>query len=124
MSRSWRDWKGRVKKNGYHAFDTDEKRLANCPDGVIGEQWRALIAMWNSEESQVSDFFQFYISFNLHIIQIMYVQFDYFLQFLLILMFMICHAQKVATVNKENAAKQDFWQSTGKKPLPVLRQQV
>ncbi|KAK1389928.1 hypothetical protein POM88_018106 [Heracleum sosnowskyi] len=83
MARSWRDWKGRVKKNGYYAFDSNEKRLANCPDGVIAEQWRALIAMWNSEK-----------------------------------------VQKRAEVNKKNVAKQNFWQSTGKKPLPILKQQL
>ena len=54
MSRSWRDWKGRVKKNGYYAYNTNEERLANCPDGVVAEQWTSLVNMWNLEESKVS----------------------------------------------------------------------
>lgn len=54
MSRSWRDWKCRVKKNGYHAYETNEERLANRPNGVIAEQWSSLVAMWNLEKSQVS----------------------------------------------------------------------
>ena len=37
---------------------------------------------------------------------------------------MICYAQKTAKTNKENAAKQDHWQTTGKKPIPVLKKQV
>lgn len=83
MARSWRDWKGRVKKNNYFAYNTDQERLANCPDGVVAEQWSSLVAMWNLETSQ-----------------------------------------KVASKNRENAKKQDHWQATGKKPIPVLKKQL
>lgn len=80
MSRSWRDWKCRVKKSGYRAFKTDEERLANRPDRVIPEQWSSLVAMWNLEKSQVPDFI-FLPSFYT----------IYTLQFLLMILFKICH---------------------------------
>ncbi|KAK1366032.1 hypothetical protein POM88_041593 [Heracleum sosnowskyi] len=83
MARSWRDWKGRVKKNGYFAYNTNQERLSNCHDGVVAEQWSSLVAMWNLESSQ-----------------------------------------KVASINRENAKKQDFCQATGKKPIPVLNKQL
>lgn len=54
MARSWRDWKARVKKNGYSAYNTNQERLENCPDGVVAEQWSSLIQMWNLESSQVN----------------------------------------------------------------------
>ncbi|KAL8124235.1 hypothetical protein AgCh_012030 [Apium graveolens] len=46
----WRDWKCRVKKNGYYAYTTDEKRLANCPASVIESQWPVLVSKWGRED--------------------------------------------------------------------------
>lgn len=50
MGDKWRDWKSRMKAKGYYAYEIDEERLANCPVGVLENQWRALVSMWVKEE--------------------------------------------------------------------------
>lgn len=61
MGDQWRDWKCRVKKNGYYAYATDEERLANCPIDVVENQWPVLVAKWGRDDVQVifkCNFFQ------------------------------------------------------------------
>lgn len=56
MGDQWRDWKCRIKKDNYYAYDTDEKRLAHCPNGVVESQWRVLVSMWGREDVKVIKF--------------------------------------------------------------------
>ena len=54
MGDKWRNWKSRMKGKGYYAYEIDEKRLANCPVGVLENQWCSLVSMWEREDIYVS----------------------------------------------------------------------
>ena len=53
VSKKWKDWKSAIKRRGYDRYRTNEERLANCPDRVEEDQWRALVYYWDTAEAQV-----------------------------------------------------------------------
>lgn len=54
IAGKWRGWKAALKRNYYKKHDADEERLAACDERVEPEQWKAIIAFWNSEAAEVS----------------------------------------------------------------------
>ena len=53
VGRKWKDWKDKLKKDYYNIYDTDEERLANCPERVDPDQWKVLVEFWGSRMAKV-----------------------------------------------------------------------
>jgi hypothetical protein len=50
----WRNWRCNLKRKHYDSHITEEERLADCDPRVLKEQWRFLVAFWNTEEAQAA----------------------------------------------------------------------
>jgi len=53
VGSKWREWKHEAKNNGYDSYTNDVERLANRPDRVEEDQWRALVHYWSSTDAKV-----------------------------------------------------------------------
>ncbi|KAL7174063.1 hypothetical protein ACSBR2_033336 [Camellia fascicularis] len=52
VGKKWKDWKDQLKRKHFNKYQTNEERLANCPDRVDPSQWKILVQFWNSVEAQ------------------------------------------------------------------------
>ncbi|KAL7238003.1 hypothetical protein ACSBR2_004161 [Camellia fascicularis] len=52
IGKKWKDWKAELKASRYNTHKIDEKRLADCDERVVPDQWRILISFWNSKEAK------------------------------------------------------------------------
>ncbi|XP_006355178.1 uncharacterized protein [Solanum tuberosum] len=52
VGSKWREWKHEAKSSGYDSYTNDVERLANRPDRVEEDQWRALVHYWSSTDAK------------------------------------------------------------------------
>lgn len=53
IRKTWRCWKSHLKRKHYDSHTTEEERLADRDPRVLKEQWRQLVAYWNTEKAKV-----------------------------------------------------------------------
>lgn len=53
VGSKWREWKHEAKSSGYDSYTNDVERLANRPNRVEEDQWRALVHYWSSTDAKV-----------------------------------------------------------------------
>ncbi|SPT19658.1 unnamed protein product [Triticum aestivum] len=52
IRNKWRIWKSYLKRKHYDSHTTEEERLADRDPHVSKEQWRVLVAYWNTEKAK------------------------------------------------------------------------
>uniref|UniRef100_A0A453CSB7 Uncharacterized protein n=1 Tax=Aegilops tauschii subsp. strangulata TaxID=200361 RepID=A0A453CSB7_AEGTS len=52
IRNKWRVWKSYLKRKHYDSHTTEEERLADRDPRVTKEQWRVLVAYWNTEKAK------------------------------------------------------------------------
>lgn len=52
VGSKWREWKHEAKSSGYDSYTNDVERLANRPNRVEEDQWRALVHYWSSTDAK------------------------------------------------------------------------
>lgn len=53
LGKKWKDYKCKLKVSYYDKYQTDEERIANCPETIIPAQWEKLVYFWSSPMGQV-----------------------------------------------------------------------
>uniref|UniRef100_M1CY10 Leucine-rich repeat resistance protein n=1 Tax=Solanum tuberosum TaxID=4113 RepID=M1CY10_SOLTU len=52
VGSKWREWKHEAQSSGCDSYTNDVERLANRPDTVEEDQWRALVHYWSSTDAK------------------------------------------------------------------------
>lgn len=56
INSRWRDWKAHLKMKYFKKFENDEDMIANRDPRADEEQFRNLLALWKTPESEASNY--------------------------------------------------------------------